>query len=287
MMEKIKSYLKLFRIKQWIKNGFVFCALIFSRSFTNTDNILITIKAFMAFCIVSSFVYIINDASDIEKDRMHPVKKNRPLASGKVSIKEGYILAGVMIFVACGISYSVNLLLLIITVTYAMLNILYTYKLKHIAILDVMSIAAGFILRVAAGAVAIEVQLSSWIIICTGVLSLYLAFGKRKNELYLLKVGAGTHRKTLSQYSEEYVDRILLMLLSLTIISYILYCIDGTEYARMIYTIPFVIYGTLRYEMLLSTNKMGGAPEEIFIQDKPFLVNIILWLVACLWAVAL
>lgn len=285
-MEKIKSYLKLFRIKQWIKNGFVFCALIFSRSFTNTDNIIITIKAFMAFCIVSSFVYIINDASDIEKDRMHPVKKNRPLASGKVSIKEGYILAVVMIFVACGISYSVNLLLLMITLVYASLNILYTYKLKNVAILDVMSISAGFILRVAAGAVAIDVKLSSWIIICTGVLSLYLAFGKRKNELYLLKVGAGTHRKTLSQYSEEYVDRILLMLLSLTIISYILYCIDGTEYPRMIYTIPFVIYGTLRYEMLLSSNKMGGAPEEIFVQDKPFLINIILWLVACIWAVA-
>ena len=285
-MEKINSYLKLFRVKQWIKNGFVFCALIFSRSFTNTDNILITIKAFMAFCIVSSFVYIINDASDIEKDRMHPVKKNRPLASGKVSLKEGYILAVTMIFVACGISYSINISVLIITLTYALLNILYTYKLKNIAILDVMSISAGFILRVAAGAVAIQVQLSSWIIICTGVLSLYLAFGKRKNELYLLKVGAGTHRKTLSQYSEEYVDRILLMLLSLTIITYILYCIDGTEYARMIYTIPFVIYGTLRYEMLLINNKMGGAPEEVFVQDKPFLINIILWLVVCLWAVA-
>jgi len=285
-MEKIKSYLKLFRIKQWIKNGFVFCALIFSRSFTNTDNILVTIKAFIAFCIVSSFVYIINDASDIEKDRMHPVKKNRPLASGKVSLKEGYILAVAMIFIACGISYSVNVLLLLITVTYAILNILYTYKLKHIVILDVMSIAAGFILRVAAGAVAIGVQLSSWIIICTGLLSLYLAFGKRKNELYLLKERSKECRKTLSQYSEEYVDRILLMLLSLTIISYILYCIDGTEYARMIYTIPFVIYGTLRYEMLLSTNKMGGAPEEIFIQDKPFLINIILWLVTCILAVA-
>lgn len=273
------------RPKQWIKNGFVLAALIFSKSFFQGERVLEAFSAMISFCLISSVIYIINDLSDIEKDKLHPVKKNRPLASGKVKKWQGVVTAGILLVAAVCFSALIDYRVVLTIVVYGVVNILYTFKLKKVAILDVMCIAFGFILRVAAGAFAIDVVISKWIIICTGLLSLYLGFGKRKNELYLLQEGAKSHRSVLEQYDKNYLDRIVLMFLGLTTISYILYCVDVSN--NMIATIPFVIYGTLRYEMLLTMKNKGGAPEEVFLQDKPFLVNIVLWLIVSMVVVGI
>jgi 4-hydroxybenzoate polyprenyltransferase len=279
---KMVEILKLCRVKQWIKNSFVFAAVIFSGNLLNLEAIMLSISAFILFSLTSSLIYIINDIVDVEEDRKHPKKRFRPIAKGTVSINQAKVLAFLLFSVIAIFSAVFNIILCLILLIYFSVNLLYSFKLKKVMILDVMTIASGFILRILAGGVAIDVIISNWLIICTGLLSLYLGFGKRKNELLVLAGDASEHRETLSQYTLEYLDRILLVILGLTVMTYILYTINGSEYKGMIFTIPFVLYGTFRYEHLIVNKGAGGSPEDVFMEDKPFLINILLWVVVCI-----
>ncbi|MHC1684797.1 MAG: decaprenyl-phosphate phosphoribosyltransferase [Clostridiaceae bacterium] len=279
ILEKLKYIIKLCRPKQYIKNGFIFAAITFSGQLFKYHEFLITISTFILFSLISSCVYILNDIVDVEEDRNHPKKKFRPIASNKVKVSEAKILFTILLSITIISSFLINIKLCGILLTYFFVNIFYAYKLKKIIIIDVMTISLGFILRVLAGGVVLNISVSPWLVICTGLVTLYLGFGKRKNELIVLEDNAINHREILSRYTLEYINKILLMLLSLTNMTYILYTINGTVYKGMIYTIPFVIYGTLRYEYLITNKDLGGSPEDVFEEDKPFLINIIFWVV--------
>jgi len=281
----IKQMIKLCRPKQWIKNGFVFAAIVFSGHLFNIFDIMNTIVAFFLFSFISSTIYIVNDIADVEEDRNHPKKKLRPIASGKVSINQAKFLAIFLLIIVVTGSLLLDIRLSLILMCYFVVNLLYCFKLKKLMLIDVMTIAFGFILRVLAGAVAIDVQISSWLLICTGLLSLYLGFGKRKNELIVLMDKSSSHRETLKHYSLEYLNRILLVVLGLTIMTYILYTINGTQYKNMIFTIPFVLYGTFRYEYLIINKNSGGSPEDTFLEDKPFLINVVFWIIVAAAAI--
>lgn len=285
MINEFKNIIKLFRIKQWIKNAFVGAAIIFSGKFTEVESILYVFIAFVLFCLTASSVYIVNDILDKDKDKLHPKKKLRPIASGAVSTKSAIIVLLINLILVFTTAFIVKIKLFNILAFYFILNIMYCFKLKHMIIVDVMTIAAGFILRVAAGAVVIGVTVSEWLLMCTGLLSLYLGFSKRKNELLVMDRDAKNHRKTLSAYGVDYLNRITLILMALVIATYILYAVLGTSHKKIIYTIPFVIYGTFKYEYLVTNYNKGGSPEDAFTEDLPFLINIGLWTITSLLAI--
>ncbi|MEW9093878.1 MAG: decaprenyl-phosphate phosphoribosyltransferase [Clostridiaceae bacterium] len=277
----LKSLISLMRPKQWIKNSFVFAALIFSGSFIKIDLLLITIKTFMLFCLISSTVYIINDLVDIEKDRLHPQKKYRPLASGEISKMTAIILAIILLISVICLSYD-NLSLLSILIGYLVLNIFYSFKLKNVVIIDVMSITLGFVLRVEAGSVSTQIPISPWLLLCTILLSLFLALNKRKSEIITLKNGSSSHRKILEEYSIELIDNMLTIVTPSILIAYCLYTFNSVQRQSMMFTIPFVLYGIFRYQYLMITKNLGGKPEDVFTKDIPFLINILLWIISVL-----
>lgn len=281
LLTKISDYIKLMRIKQYIKNFFVFSAIIFSNNILNTNLLLKTFIAFVCFCIISSSVYALNDAIDMDKDKKHPKKRNRPVASGRISKKNANILFVILALISISLSIVVNFRLTIILVLYLINNILYSLKLKNIILLDVFSISLGFIFRVYAGCVAIDVNLSNWIILCTFFLSLYLAFGKRKKEIETLRDDAIEHRKILEDYDIENLNQMMVVMLSSTIVCYALYSTSNPEKPHMIFTTIFVVYGVLRYNYIINTTNEGN-PTEIVLKDWTLKINVILWIIACL-----
>ncbi|MDI0267622.1 decaprenyl-phosphate phosphoribosyltransferase [Clostridioides difficile] len=281
LLTKISDYIKLMRIKQYIKNFFVFSAIIFSNNILNTNLLLKTFIAFVCFCLISSSVYALNDAIDMDKDKRHPKKRNRPVASGRISKKNANILFVILALISISLSIVVNFRLTIILVLYLINNILYSLKLKNIILLDVFSISLGFIFRVYAGCVAIDVSLSNWIILCTFFLSLYLAFGKRKKEIETLRDDAIEHRKILEDYDIENLNQMMVVMLSSTIVCYALYSTSNPEKPRMIFTTIFVVYGVLRYNYIINTTNEGN-PTEIVLKDWSLKINVILWIIACL-----
>lgn len=285
ILEKLKYIIKLCRPKQYIKNGFVFAALIFSGQLFKIHEFLLTLTTFFLFSLISSCVYILNDIMDVEEDQKHPKKKFRPIASNKIKVNEAKFVFILLITLTLIASFIINIKLCGILLVYFIINILYTFRLKKIIIIDVMTISLGFILRILSGGVVINTTLSPWLIICTGLITLYIGFGKRKNELVILQDDALNHREILSKYTLEYINRILLMLLSLTNMTYILYTINGSVYKGMIYTIPFVLYGTLRYEYLITSKELGGSPEDVFEEDKAFFINVILWIITATFVI--
>lgn len=273
----IKAIIKLLRPKQWIKNSFVLAAIIFSGNFSKAGVFARNIAVMFMFCIASSCVYILNDIIDVEKDRCHPKKKFRPIASGDVSVTLAVILGiSLMVIVIIG-TYKINPIALVIIVAYLILNILYSFKLKHIIIIDVMVITLGFVLRIECGSVVTGVSLSPWLILCTILLSLFLALNKRKSEIIELDSKSASHRKILEEYSVDLIDRMLNLVTPSILISYCLYTFSSVQSRSMMLTIPFIIYGIFRYEYLMTKNNAGGKPEDIFFKDKPFLINIVLW----------
>lgn len=273
----MKSYIELLRPKQWIKNFFVFGAIIFSRKFMDISNILMATLAFISFCLISSTVYIMNDIIDLEQDKVHPKKKNRPIASGKVSKTSAIYLLVVLFIASLTIGFFTNKFLLLILVIYFINNVLYSFKIKHVVLLDVMSIAIGFILRVVAGGVVINVDLSVWIILCTLFISLFLGFEKRKNELKALEGDATKHRKILDEYSIEFLNDISNIVCGATIIFYSLYTFFAYNHKYMTITNIFVIYGLFRYKYLTEIKDEGGSPTETVLTDKGIIVDVILW----------
>lgn len=279
-LTKLKAYIQLLRPRHWIKNLFVFAALLFSRNIDKLPSLAEAAWAFLCFCLTASTVYIFNDLIDMEKDRKHPKKCRRPLASGRIGRGEAMLLLATMLPVVLILpflsSFSFGLVILI----YLLNNLLYTVYLKNIVILDVMSIAAGFILRVAGGAIAIDVQISPWLILCTFLLALFLGFSKRRNELQVLEQDAQDHRLILGQYSLEFIDNMLSIVTASTLISYSMYTFFASDEKYSMVTILFVLYGIFRYQYIIYNKKQGESPEEIVLSDKPMLINIVLWILA-------
>jgi len=276
----ILKLIKLIRTRQWLKNLFVFAPILFAGQLLNTPLLLKNILAFVAFCLTSSIVYIINDIFDIEADKIHKKKRFRPLASGEVTISQaitfGLILAIFVVLILLRLNYMYS----IVIIVYFILNVLYSIKLKHIVILDVFIISIGFMLRVEGGAAAIEVPISSWMILTTIFLSLFLAVSKRRAEL--TQIDNDNQRKVLSHYDITFTDQINTVAVTGTIICYALYTVSEktvntfhTE--NLIYTTPFVIYGMFRYLYLLHKKNLGESPEQIVTKDISLIINIFLW----------
>ena len=261
----MKEIFKSLRPQQWIKNFFIFAALIFSQNIFNLPLLVRTIVAFIAFCIVSSALYILNDLKDLEEDKLHPVKSKRPLASGRLKKSHAILSFFVLSALAFILATTLNLNFLIITLVYFFLQVTYSFWLKHVVILDVFVIAAGFLIRVVAGGLAIEVTLSSWLLICTILLALFLAMGKRRHELVLLEDEARDHRPILQEYNPYFLDQMIAVVTASTVIAYCLYTISPETVAKfgttnLLYTVPFVLYGIFRYLYLIH-QQVSGQPK--------------------------
>lgn len=269
------------RPKQWTKNVFVFAALVFDRQLIARDSLLLTLLAFLLFCLASSLVYIINDLADIESDRQHPEKRRRPLASGALSKNLAVITAVLLGLVTFTSAFLLNLNLGLIISFYFLLMLAYSLWLKHMPLIDVMIIAAGFVLRVAAGVAIIETErFSPWLFVATTFLALFIGLGKRRAEIELLESDAGNHRRVLDGYSIDLLDQMLTIVLSTTLMTYCLYTFSAAVTPgnhSMMLTIPFVIYGLFRYLYLIRIKHIGGAPEEIVLSDRPMQAAVFLW----------
>ena len=280
------NYIKLVRVPQWIKNFFVFVPLLFSQHIFNKTYFLPVLSAFLMFCLVSSIVYIFNDIVDIEADRVHPTKKNRPLPSGLISIQNAVITIIVFAALVGLFLPALNAKFRIFLLSYFLLNIFYTFIFKHIVLLDIFSLAAGFMLRVMAGAFVISVEVSSWLILTTMFISLFLGIMKRRSELILINDDPNKNtRKVLASYSLNFTDQMSTIAAAGVIICYALYTVSertikifNTE--NMIYTTPFVVFGIFRYMFLVYMNKKGENTVEIMLTDIPMIINVILYIIA-------
>jgi 4-hydroxybenzoate polyprenyltransferase len=276
------------RPQQWIKNGFILIPLIFAQRVFDGPSVLLSLQALFIFCILSSAIYLINDINDLEADRQHPEKRNRPLAAGLISTRLAKVTAALLLTVSLLWGASVGRVFLFVLAIYLTVQLLYNYRLKEIVILDIFCVSSGFFLRVTSGAVAIGVSISHWLIICTVLISIFLALAKRRHELVLLgNTQAGNHRKALSSYSPLLLDQMMGVITASTLLSYMLYCvspetIEKFQTDHLIYTFPFVLYGIFRYLYLIHIKSQGGAPEKILVSDLPMAVSIILWGLFCM-----
>jgi 4-hydroxybenzoate polyprenyltransferase len=276
----LTALLKTMRPRQWTKNAFVFFALIFDKQLFHLEAFLRTLGGFVLFCLISSVVYIINDLADIEADRQHPTKKNRPLPSGKLPVKVAWAAAILLVVFTLSLGYWLAPGFAAVLGTYLLINLAYSKWLKHIPILDVFILAAGFVLRVEAGVSLIVVErFSPWLYVVTTLGSLYLGFGKRRSELALLAKGAGSHRKVLEGYSLPLLDQYITIVSAATILSYSLYTFSAPNLPAnhiMMLTIPFVAYIIFRYLYLIQMTNEAGAPDEVLLTDRPIQIAIAL-----------
>jgi 4-hydroxybenzoate polyprenyltransferase len=277
----LRALLKSMRLRQWTKNIIVYAALVFDQQFFNLEAFLRTTAGFILFCLISSAVYVFNDIADIESDRQHPVKKNRPIASGKLPLSVAWTAGIVLVAVSLPLGYFLSLEFFIVLLAYFLLIVAYSLWLKHFAILDVLVIAAGFVLRVHAGVTLITVErFSPWLYVLTTLFALYIGFGKRRSELALLSHGAGAHRKVLDGYTLPLLDQYITIVSGTTIVVYALYTFFAPNVPAnhtMMLTIPFVLYGIFRYLYLIQVTHAAGAPEEVLLSDRPLQATVVLW----------
>ncbi len=276
------ALLQLMRPAHWTKNVFVLAPLVFAQMVHRPETLVRSLLAFVAFCLASSTVYIFNDYLDRAEDRKHPVKRLRPLAAGTVSGAAALGMAATLAIVCLAIGLRLGPGFLAVTAGYLVLNLLYTQWLKHIVILDVMVVAIGFVLRVIAGGLAIAVEVSTWLLLCTIFLALFLAFSKRRHELLLLLGEAQEQRKVLMHYSPAFLDQMINVVTASTVVSYALYSISPETVQRfhtrsLVYTIPFVLFGIFRYLYLVYQRPNHLNPTEAVVRDLPSLINILLW----------
>ena len=278
----MKNFIDLIRVKQWIKNLFIFAPLVFSKNLFNSNLFLKTFISFILLSLLTSGLYIFNDIIDLENDKHHPVKKERPLAKGYFSKKFAYSTAIIFISLSLLFSLFLDYKLTLIFIFYMLINILYTIYLKRIVIIDVFIIALNFTLRIYSGSIVTGINISSWLVLCTLFLSLFLGFSKRRFEIISLKENANKHREVLSSYSVELLDKIIVVLSTSTILSYALYTVSSETKEKfgesLVFSIPFVIYGILRYLYLIyKTNE--GEPTKLVTEDIPLLLTILLWII--------
>ncbi|RIX50842.1 decaprenyl-phosphate phosphoribosyltransferase [Paenibacillus nanensis] len=265
------------RPKQWSKNTLIFAALLFSFERMNLSTVTAVLAGFFLLCFVSGCVYILNDFVDREADRNHPVKRFRPMASGRLNAKAGLAFGLLLLTVSLIAAFCLKPLFGLLLSGYFLLNVLYSFVLKHIVIVDIMVIAACFVLRAIAGGLVIDAPLTPWFLICTMLLSLFLAIGKRRHELQLTGDGANAHRKVLDNYSTALLDQMIGIVTAATIISYCLFTFTSGRTVHLMWTIPFVVYGIFRYLYLIHMKGKGGAPDRVLFEDKPILVTVVLY----------
>lgn len=278
---------RLIRPGQWTKNGLLFAALVFAGEVRNVTKLETAVLAAALFCLLSSAMYIFNDLIDRKSDLRHPVKQHRPIASGAVPPALAVTLIVILLGIGLGGAWFVNREFFAITLIFVALNVFYTMLLKRIVIIDVISIAISFVIRAAAGAVAIEVPASDWMLMNTLLLALFLSFGKRRHELVMLEHNAGEHRKSLSGYSSYLLDQMIAVTTPSVLVVYMLYTFStevseklGTD--RLYYTIPFVVYGIFRYLYLIHSKDRGGSPVRVLLTDMPILITVVLWLITAI-----
>ncbi len=281
----LKGLLISARPGQWVKNLIIFAALIFSREYGDPLKVGMAALAFAAFCLGASAVYLFNDVFDRENDKKHPLKSLRPIASGKVPIGVAVAVSIILLLGGLVLASLVNLEIFLALLLYITINLAYSIVLKHLVIIDVMTIAAGFILRAVAGGMAIDVPISPWLLVCTTLLALFLGFGKRRHELSLLTDGASGHRRSLEHYSVPFLDQMISVVTASTVVAYSFYTLSpevvdhfGTRWLSL--TIPFVLYGIFRYLFLIFKRDQGGSPTKLLLTDPPLLICVVLWLVS-------
>lgn len=277
--ERLWAFVRLARPKQWTKNGLVFGALLFSGRLVEPASVQHALLAFAAFCLASSAVYSLNDALDAPEDRVHPRKRHRPVAAGLISRTQAISAAAVLGGAGAVLGFSVNLALGLTVALYLAISVLYSLRLKHAVLLDIMAVAAGFVLRAVGGAEAIGVQMSLWFLACVPLLSLLLAVGKRRHELISL-ADPIRHRGVLSEYPSQLLDQLIAILGAAIIMAYLLYAMDSAKPYLLMLTSPMVIYGVFRYLYLVYHRAEGGSPDEMLLSDAPLLVAVAAWGIA-------
>jgi len=280
----LRDLWQLLRPTQWSKNLVVFAALIFAKHLFNRADVVLVSLGFVAFCLTASAAYVMNDLRDCERDRQHPLKSLRPLPAGRVRRSTATILAVILLVAGLGISLALHPGFGILVVLYFALQIAYTFWLKEAVILDVMAIAAGFVIRAAAGGVIIAVPVSPWLIICTFLLALFLGFSKRRHELILLEGRATEHRASLKEYSPYFLDQMIAVVTASTVVAYAIWTVSpeireklGTE--KLYLTIPFVLFGIFRYLYLVHQREEGGNPTQLLLTDRPLLLDVLFWII--------
>lgn len=277
----LRALLKAMRPRQWTKNGFVFAGLVFDGQLFGLDSFLRTLAAFACFCLISSTAYLINDLADIEKDRQHPTKRLRPLAAGILPPWVAIVAAVTFALVCLPVAYLLDGAFSLILFGYLALTLAYTFYLKHIVIVDLIVLAAGFVLRVAGGVAVIRVaRFSPWMYVCMALLALFMIMGKRRHELNLLAESASSHRPILEDYTVRFLDEMIAMVTASLVMAYSLYTFSAPNMPAnhaMMLTIPFVLYGLFRYLYLIHVKGQGGAPEELLLRDWPLMMDVILW----------
>ncbi len=278
----IRLLITAMRPHQWSKNLFIFAPLLFGKKMTDLTAVGYSFLAFAVFCLLASSLYIFNDWFDAEEDRAHPEKRFRPISSGDLPVPVALFTAGILFIAAFGIAAAIGVKFFLLAGLYFTLIISYCLVLKRLLVLDCMTIAAGFVMRVVGGAIAVEVMPTHWLIVCAFLLALFLAFTKRRQELLTLSENAAEHRQVLGQYSVRYVDRVNNILIGAAIVCYALYTVAPETVERfhtnhLIYGTVFVIYGMLRYMALIEDSANGGNPSKMLLQDKPLLLTVIGW----------
>ncbi|MGH7622199.1 MAG: decaprenyl-phosphate phosphoribosyltransferase, partial [Gemmatimonadaceae bacterium] len=290
VLPQLRYLIRSMRPRQWTKNGIVFLALIFSvgqqyhLSDTSTfvPKLLAALVAFAAFALVSSADYLVNDIRDVEQDRVHPRKSKRPIAAGLLPVRTAWSAAVALAALGNAAAFALNWRVGLVVLSYTVLMVAYSYALKHMVLIDLMVIAAGFVLRAMAGALAVDVPISPWLYVVTALGALFLGINKRRAEIDLLQDGAGTHRKILDEYSVELLDQMASTVTAATLMAYGLYTFTAEGLPKdhsMMLTIPFVLYGIFRYLYLVNVKKEGGSPEDVLFKDVPIILCIAGWVV--------
>jgi 4-hydroxybenzoate polyprenyltransferase len=285
-MPLLRAILVSIRPRQWVKNLFVLAGLIFSQQLF-TPLLWPALAAFVLFCALSGAIYLFNDVADRERDRLHPTKRERPVASGELPVGVAVTVATLLLAVSLAAGFALTPRFGVTALAYALLLILYSIWLKHLVIVDVLVVAMGFVLRAVAGALAIDVEISGWLLICTILLALFLALGKRRHEVLAYAAESARYRPILGEYNSALLDQMIAVVTASTVTAYALYTMSPETVAKfrthwLPATLPFVLYGIFRYLYLLYRRQLGGHPSELFLNDRALLVNTVLWMLAVL-----
>jgi 4-hydroxybenzoate polyprenyltransferase len=286
----IGGMIRLLRPAHWAKNVFVLAPLAFAGKLFDAESLQRGLMAFAAFCLASSAVYVFNDIRDRAEDRLHPLKRHRPIAAGVVSVPVALVMGVALALASLTLAASLGLEFFTVLAIYLGLNQLYSAGLKHTVILDVMIVSLGFVLRVVAGGYAVDVRVSAWLLLCTFFIALFLAFSKRRHELILLADDASGQRPVLSHYSPAFLDQMINVVTASTVVSYAMYAVSPETVEKfhtkdLIFTIPMVLFGIFRYLYLIYQKPTSRNPTEAILQDPPFLINLLVWALAALWIV--
>ncbi len=283
----VRAAIVALRPRQWLKNLLVFAGLVFAAKLGDAGRWLEAVAAFSAYCAVSSAAYLVNDLRDREDDRMHPVKRARPIARGELSPRAAVVLAAGLVAVALVLASVLGLVSVAFLLAFAGLQAAYSFSLKHVVLLDVLVIGSLFVIRGAAGAAAVDVRISPWLLLCTALLALFLALAKRRGELVLVGAQNTPGRPVLEGYSLELVDQLVAVVAASTVIVYSLYTLTARDSKALLATVPFVIFGLFRYLLLVHRDDIGEEPEQVLLTDVPIILAVAGWIVTAAAILAL